>query len=259
MKELIDFSSILNNLIAAIIFGISSFSLIYIFRNRLNKRVKNFLITAFKKSIGEKSYKEVEIESTLNEIIESVENTRFFFLRAGNFSLSNSNYNKVVKRLIEELNVWDYHIHLKNPLTGSKGFLNDYFEIKDSQIISVKPISTTELIQIRRNDFNQNCKALFEKYELKQDFIDIIIQGVVQRTEKYPKLKQIDTTKLSITNVTIFYPNSSIKLMDNVVNEFGNALINNINSYYSDSLFIGEDPLKSDNRNAIEFGTTIIE
>jgi len=259
MKELIDISSIVNNLIAALIFALISFAIIYFFRVTLNQRIRNLLITTFKKGIGEKLYETVEIDSTLNEIVEAIENTRFLFFRIGNFNISNPKYNQTIKRLIDELEVWDYHIYLKNALTGSKGFMNDYYEIEKFEIKAVRPITTTELIQINRNDFNRNCKPIFDKYGLKQDYIDIILQGVIQRTSDYPKLKNIESNKISFTNVTIFYANSSIKLIENIVNEFGNDLIESIRNYYNESLYIGKTSVASNDADAIKFGNKILK
>ena len=256
---MLDLSSILNNLLSALIFGLTSFVIIYFFRKRLNKRVRNYFITTFKKAIGEKSYEEIELELAINNVASSLKKTRVFFLRIGNFNINKLEYNKVVSFAIDEELIWDYHIHLNSSLGRNFDFLKDFFVFEDYELTAVKTVNTTHLFEISRGEFLLSVSSILSEYKIDKSFVDIVVQGVLSDTEKFPKLNEVNLAKLNVSSVTFFYPDRAKKILDSNMDEVAHRLIQKSKDFTTESLFIGEKCLAPDDAKALEFGNKILQ
>lgn len=255
---MIDPYSVLNNLIAAFIFALLSFFVIYIFRKRLNKSARNYFISTFKKAIGEKSYEDIELELAINNVAASLKKTRVFFLRIGNFNINKLEYNKVVSFAIDEELIWDYHIHLSSSLGRNSEFLKDFYFLENYQITKVKPVNTTHLIEISRGEFLISIGSILSEYKIDKSFVDIVIQGVLSDTEKYPRLNEINLAKLNVSSVMIFFPDKAKKILDSNMDEIAQRLIHKTKDFETESLYIGEECLDEHDEDAIEFGRKIL-
>lgn len=250
--------NILIGVLANLAFAIIVFIAGRIWYKKIKENYRTFLEQVITKAFKENVFEKLVFETALNNFIKSINSTNFIFIRCGNFNLSHQAYNREIQKVIKHDKIWDYHFHLISSASKNTRFLQDFFEFKGNRITSLKPIDTSQLAEINREKFDQAIESKLSKFNIGQSFIDVLIQGYIDNTEKFPSLNDIDLTRVTFSNITFFYPNQAYRIEKPYLQEIGTHLIETINELVDDSLCIREDGIPLDDAHGLEIGQNLL-
>ena len=212
-----------------------------------------------KRSFQEEVGKTILFDTALNNMVKSINNTHFIFIRCGNFNLNHKTYNQEIEKVITHDKIWDYHFHLLSNASKNTEFLKDFFQIRRNKVTSLKPIDTSQIAEIKREEFDRNISSNLKKLKILQSFTDILIQGHIENTQNFPSLNDIDLNKITFSNITFFYPNEASRIEKPYLQEVGNHIIKTLNGLISENICIGENELSPDDSNALYVGQMILD
>lgn len=194
----------------------------------------------------------------LNDVIDSLSNTRLIFVRAGNFGIGSQSYSSVIRNMLNGEGIWDYHIHLAVASSKNTRFLEDFFVINNDDVQEVRPLTTTQLVEIPRKNFMDILGSRLKEYDLEGiRFLDAIMQGVIEKTTDFPRLSDLNLAKLTITKVTLFVDvDRAYEVDKEILQAVGVRIIETAKEFIvgGDIVFIGEQALDPTDPHALKAG-----
>ena len=104
--------SFLTGIFANFIFAILLFLTRRFWLQSIKEQYRVFLEKIVSKALFGEIYEEVDKTIALLNVTKSISSTNFVFIRVGNFTLNDKNYNSEIGKVIKHSKVWDYHFHL---------------------------------------------------------------------------------------------------------------------------------------------------